>query len=69
MDGHNAGEGYSNFQESYGVVPSNSEYHQPPFRSVVASAPPILESESQFNSFSAHNLIQVTAKIRLNLGF
>lgn len=59
MDAHNTGEGYSNYRESYGVVPSNSEYHQP-FRSVIASAPPVLESEPPYDSFSAQNLIQVT---------
>ena len=60
MDEHPTGDGYGSFQEGYGVVPSNSEYNQT-FRSVVASAPPILESGSVYNSLSAHNLIHVRA--------
>lgn len=61
MDEHNTGDGYSTIHEGYGVVPSNSEYNQP-FRSVIASAPPVLESESVYNTFSAQNLIQVRNK-------
>jgi hypothetical protein len=60
MDEHNTGEGYSDtLHEGYGVVPSNSEYNQS-FRSVIASAPPILETEtSVYDALSAQNLIQV----------
>lgn len=42
--------------EGYGVVPSNSEYVGT-FRSVVASAPPVMETD--INVISAHNLIEV----------
>ena len=60
MDEHNAGEGYSDtLHEGYGVVPSNSEYNQS-FRSVIASAPPILQTETPiYDPLSAQNLIQV----------
>ena len=58
MDEHNTGDGYSEtLHEGYGVVPSNSEYQS--FRSVIASAPPILESDTAiYNHLSAQNLIQ-----------
>ncbi|KAL5256854.1 hypothetical protein ACHWQZ_G011949 [Mnemiopsis leidyi] len=67
MDEHHTGEGYSEtLHEGYGVVPSNSEYNQS-FRSVIASAPPVLQTEtSVYDALSAQNLIQVRKQKKRN---
>ena len=63
MDDPGKSDGYGSFQESYGVVPSNSEYH-PSLRSVIASAPPVLESESLYDTFTPNNLFELRKQKR-----